>query len=167
MIVAYLRAQVEVGAQVIQLFDSWIGVLGPADYGVFVQPHVRRIFASLADVPTIHFGTATATLLELMVEAGGDVMGIDHRLSLADAWRRIGTERGIQGNLDAARCLAGWEATEEGARAVLSEAAGRPGHIFNLGHGVLPDTDPGLLRSLVALVHEETARVPAGAETAR
>jgi uroporphyrinogen decarboxylase len=158
MVVTYLRAQVDAGAQVVQLFDSWVGGLGPADYATFVQPHVRRIFDDLHGLLSIHFGTGTAALLELMAEAGGDVIGIDHRVSLDSAWRRIGPDRGIQGNLDAARLLAGWEATEKGARAVLEEADGRPGHIFNLGHGVLPDTDTGLLRDLVDFVHEETSR---------
>jgi uroporphyrinogen decarboxylase len=159
MVVAYLRAQVSAGADVVQLFDSWVGGLGPSDYRQFVQPHVRRIFDGLADVPTIHFGTGTAALLELMAEGGGGVIGIDHRVSLADAWRRVGYDRGIQGNLDAARVLAGWDATEAGARAVLADAEGRPGHVFNLGHGVLPQSDTGLLRRLVAFVHEETANV--------
>ena len=162
MVAVYLRAQVDAGAQVVQLFDSWVGGLGPTDYETFVQPHVKRIFAALDGVPTIHFGTGTAAILELMSDAGGDVIGIDHRVSLADSWRRVGYQRGIQGNLDAARVLAGWKATEAGARAVLAEAEGRPGHIFNLGHGVLPASDTGLLRRLVDLVHEETAR--SGAE---
>ena len=164
MVAAYLRAQVEAGAQVVQLFDSWVGGLSPADYVAFVQPHVRRIFDGLEEVPTIHFGTGTASLLELMTEAGGDVIGVDHRVSLAAAWGRVGYDRGIQGNLDATRVLAGWEATEAGARAVLDEADGRPGHVFNLGHGVLPDSDTGLLRRLVDFVHEQTARARAGAE---
>jgi uroporphyrinogen decarboxylase len=159
MVVAYLRAQVGAGAEVVQLFDSWVGGLGPSDYRQFVQPHVRRIFDGLADVPTIHFGTGTAALLELMAEGGGGVIGIDHRVSLADAWRRVGYDRGIQGNLDAARVLAGWDATEAGARAVLADADGRPGHVFNLGHGVLPQSDTGILRRLVTFVHEETANV--------
>jgi uroporphyrinogen decarboxylase len=158
MVVEYLRAQVAAGAQVVQLFDSWVGGVGPADYAAFVQPHVRAIFAALGEVPAIHFGTGASALLDLMADAGGDVIGIDHRMSLADAWRRVGPDRGVQGNLDAARLLAGWEATEAGARAVLAEAAGRPGHIFNLGHGVLPDTDPDLLRRLVDLVHRERMR---------
>jgi uroporphyrinogen decarboxylase len=158
MVVAYLRAQVVAGADVVQLFDSWVGGLGPADYQAFVQPHVRRIFDGLRDVPTIHFGTGTAGLLELMADAGGDVIGLDHRLSLADAWRRIGHERGVQGNLDSARLLAGWDATRDGAEAVLDEAAARPGHVFNLGHGVLPQTDTDLLHRLVDFVHEQTAR---------
>jgi len=164
MVVAYLRAQVEAGADVVQLFDSWVGGLGPADYAAFVQPYVRRIFTALNDVPTIHFGTGSAALLELMTEAGGDVIGIDHRVSLADAWRRVGPDRGIQGNLDAARVLAGWEATQAGARAVLAEAAGRRGHIFNLGHGVLPDSDTAILRRLVDFVHEQTARTATAAK---
>jgi len=164
MVAAYLRAQVDAGAEVVQLFDSWVGGLGPADYAAFVQPHVRRIFDGLVGVPTIHFGTGTVALLELIAEAGGDVIGIDHRVSLGDAWRRVGYDRGIQGNLDAARVLAGWEATETGARAVLAEADGRPGHVFNLGHGVLPETDIAILRRLVDFVHEETARAGASTE---
>jgi uroporphyrinogen decarboxylase len=164
MVVAYLRAQVEAGADVVQLFDTWVGGLGPADYVAFVQPHVRRIFAGLDAVPSIHFGTGTAALLELIADAGGDVIGIDHRMSLAEAWRRVGPDRGVQGNLDAARLLAGWEATEAGARAVLDEANGRAGHVFNLGHGVLPGTDPGLLRRLVDFVHEQTSRAGVVAE---
>jgi uroporphyrinogen decarboxylase len=166
MVVAYLRAQVEAGAEVVQLFDSWVGGLGPADYAAFVQPHVRRIFDGLEGVPSIHFGTGTAALLELMAEAGGDVIGVDHRVSLGDAWRRVGPDRGIQGNLDAARLLAGWEATEAGARSVLAQAEGRPGHVFNLGHGVLPETDTALLRRLVDFVHEETSRRGVAAEAA-
>jgi len=166
MVVAYLRAQVEAGADVVQLFDTWVGGLGPADYAAFVQPHVRRIFAGLAAVPSIHFGTGTAALLELMADAGGDVIGIDHRMSLAEAWRRVGPDRGVQGNLDAARLLAGWEATEAGARTVLDDADGRVGHVFNLGHGVLPGTDPGLLRRLVDLVHQQTSRAGVVAEAA-
>ena len=158
MVVAYLHAQVDAGADVVQVFDSWVGGLGPADYRTFVQPHVRRIFEALAGVPTIHFGTGTAGLLELMAEAGGDVMGLDHRVSLADAWRRVGMDRGVQGNLDAARLLAGWGPTRSGALDVLRGAAGRRGHVFNLGHGVLPETDTDLLRRLVDLVHEETSR---------
>jgi uroporphyrinogen decarboxylase len=158
MVAAYLRSQVDAGADVVQLFDSWVGGLGPADYREFVQPHVRRIFAGLQGVPTIHFGTGTAALLELLAAAGGDVIGLDHRVSLAAAWVRVGHDRGVQGNLDPARLLAGWEATRAGALAVLDEAAGRPGHVFNLGHGVLPETDTDLLRRLVDLVHEQTAQ---------
>jgi uroporphyrinogen decarboxylase len=164
MIVAYLLAQFEAGADVVQLFDSWVGGLGPSDYREFVQPHVRGIFSALADVPTIHFGTGTAALLESMADAGGDVIGLDHRISLAEAWQRLGYDRGVQGNLDSARLLAGWEATRTGALAVLAEAASRPGHVFNLGHGVLPQTYTDLLRRLVDLVHEQTTRRPVTAE---
>lgn len=166
MAIAYLRAQVEAGAQVVQLFDSWVGGLAPADYEAFVQPYVRRIVEALAGVPTILFGTGTASLLELTAACGSDLVGVDHRISLADAWARIGFDRGIQGNLDGARVLAGWDATEAGARRVLDEAAGRPGHVFNLGHGVLPGSDPAILRRLVDFVHETTARVDLAAATA-
>jgi uroporphyrinogen decarboxylase len=164
MVVDYLRAQADAGADVVQLFDSWVGGLGPDDYRSFVQPYVRRIFASLPNVPTIHFGTGTAALLEAMADAGGDVIGLDHRVSLADAWRRLGDDRGVQGNLDASRLLAGWDATRAGAMSVLEQAGGRRGHVFNLGHGVLPETDTDLLRRLVDLVHEQTARTAVGAE---
>ncbi len=164
MVVAYLGAQVAAGADVVQVFDSWVGGLGPADYATFVQPHVKRIFDALVDVPTSHFGPGTSALLELMADSGGDVIGVDQRVSLGDAWRRIGLDRGIQGNLDAARVVAGWEPAEAGARAILAEAGGRVGHVFNLGHGVMPQTDTGLLRRLVDLVHEETARTAAPAE---
>lgn len=164
MVVAYLGAQVEAGADVVQLFDSWVGGLGPADYRHFVQPHVAGIFSRLPDVPTIHFGTGTAAILRDMADAGGDVIGLDHRVSLAAAWDVVGHDRGVQGNLDAARVLAGWDATQAGARAVLQEAGGRPGHVFNLGHGVLPETDVGLLGRLVDYVHEQTAvPLPSGA----
>ena len=158
VVIAYLRAQIAAGAQVVQLFDSWVGALSPTDYERYVQPHVTRIFDALDDVPTIHFGAGTAALLEQMAAAGGDVMSIDAHQSLDVAWDRLPPGRGVQGNLDATRVLAGWDATEEGARDVLRRAGGRPGHIFNLGHGVLPESDPAILRRLVDFVHEETAR---------
>ena len=158
VIVGYLNAQIAAGVHVVQLFDSWVGTLSPADYVEFVQPHVARIFAEVHGVPTIHFGTGTAALLEVMAAAGGDLIGVDHRQEIDTAWERIGHERGIQGNLDATRLLAGWEPTAAGARDVLRRVANRPGHVFNLGHGVLPETDPALLRQLVELVHAESAR---------
>jgi uroporphyrinogen decarboxylase len=163
MVIAYLEAQVSAGVDVVQLFDSWVGGLGPADYRRFVQPHVARIFAAIEAVPTIHFGTGTSAILRDMADAGGDVIGLDHRVALGAAWEAIGYDRGVQGNLDAARVLAGWPAVEAGAREVLDEAAGRRGHVFNLGHGVLPDTDVGLLRRLVDYVHEQTAVGPEAA----
>jgi uroporphyrinogen decarboxylase len=149
---AYVRAKVEAGADVIQLFDSWVGVLSPADYDEFVAPYSARILGAL-DVPMIHFGTGTAALLGRMAAAGGDVIGIDWRIELDRAWAEIG-DRGIQGNLDPAVLLGPWERVEAGARDVLRRAGGRPGHVFNLGHGVLPSTDPDALTRLVALVRE-------------
>ncbi|HEX2222421.1 MAG TPA: uroporphyrinogen decarboxylase [Candidatus Limnocylindria bacterium] len=157
----YLRAQADAGAQVLQLFDSWVGALSPSDYARHVAPHSARVFRSVRDVPTIHFGTQTAALLEQLAAAGGDLLGIDHRQELDAAWSRIGRHRGVQGNLDPVRVLAGWDAAREGTDRVLAQAAGRPGHIFNLGHGVLPDSDPAILRELVAYVHERSARVGA------
>jgi uroporphyrinogen decarboxylase len=158
VVVRYLNAQIDAGVDVVQLFDSWVGGLSPADYATYVKPHVARIFAEVRGAPTIHFGTGTASLLEEMAEAGGDLIGVDHRQLLDVAWERVGHERGIQGNLDATRVLAGEGPMAEGARDVLRRAANRPGHVFNLGHGVLPDSDPGLLRRLVELVHAESAR---------
>jgi uroporphyrinogen decarboxylase len=158
VVVRYLTAQIAAGVHAVQLFDSWVGALSPSDYVRYVQSHVARIFAEVRGAPTIHFGTGTAALLEEMTAAGGDLIGVDHRQSLDRAWERIGFDRGLQGNLDATRLLAGWDATAEGARDVLRRAGNRPGHIFNLGHGVLPDTDPDLLRRLVDLVHTESAR---------
>jgi uroporphyrinogen decarboxylase len=157
VIIRYLREQISAGAQVVQLFDSWVGALAPSDYERYVQSHVARIFKAMSDVPTIHFGANASGVLEQMAAAGGDVMSIDAHQSLDVAWRRVGHDRGVQGNLDATRVLAGWEATEDGARDVLRRAGGRPGHIFNLGHGVLPDSDPDILRRLVDFVHCETA----------
>jgi uroporphyrinogen decarboxylase len=158
VIIRYLDAQIAAGVHVVQLFDSWVGGLSPADYVTYVQPHVARILSEVRGAPTIHFGTGTAALLEVMAEAGGDLIGVDHRQPLDVAWERIGHDRGIQGNLDATRVLAGREPMIEGARDVLRRAANRPGHVFNLGHGVLPDSDPVLLRELVDVVHAESAR---------
>ena len=148
----YLSAQVRAGADVVQLFDSWVGLLSPADYAEFVAPWSARILAD-AGAPTIHFGTGTATLLEAMAAAGGDVIGLDWRIQLDDGWARV-ADRGVQGNLDPAVLLGPWERIEAGALDVLGRAAGRRGHIFNLGHGVLPGTDPEKLTRLAALVRE-------------
>jgi uroporphyrinogen decarboxylase len=163
---AYLRAQVDAGAQAVQVFDSWAGVLAPAQYESLVAPYTAPVLAAVPEVPVIHFGTATAGLLEVMATAGGDVIGVDARQSLAEAWRRIGPERAIQGNLDPARVAAGWTASEEGARAVLAEAGGRPGHIFNLGHAIAPGTEERTLARLVELVHEVSHRPASGASWA-
>ncbi len=152
----YLAAQVCAGAQAVQVFDTWAGSLGPEEYETFVLPHAIRLLEGAAGVPSIHYVGAGAPLLELVAASGAGIVGIDSRLPLAASWERIGPAFGIQGNLDGARLLAGWEATETGARHVLDEAGGRPGHIFNLGHGIVPGTDPGLLARLAAFVHEET-----------
>jgi uroporphyrinogen decarboxylase len=154
----YVRGKVRAGADVIQVFDSWVGALSPADYAEFVQPYSARILAAV-DVPTIHFGTGTATLLGAMRAAGGDVIGLDWRIPLDEGWEAVGRDRGVQGNLEPALLLGPWERVERGARDVLARAGGHPGHIFNLGHGVLPGTDPADLTRLTELVKEATARV--------
>ena len=153
----YIRGKVAAGADVIQLFDSWVGALSPQDYAEFVQPYSARILAAV-DCPTIHFGTGTATLLELMRDAGGDVIGLDWRIPLDRGWEIVGDDRGVQGNLDGATLLGPWERVERGALDVLARAAGRPGHIFNLGHGVMPETDPAVPGRLRELVHDHTPR---------
>ena len=160
----YLLAQSEAGVDVIQLFDSWVGALGPSTYKRFVQPYTQRIFEAVkkTGTPSIHFGTGTASLLELMAQTGGDIISVDWRMTLDDAWARIGYERGIQGNLDPTLLLTPWEAVEQGMLDVLRRAQHRPGHIFNLGHGVLAPTDPDVLRRLVDAVHEITASRSAG-----
>jgi len=159
-VLAYLRAQVDAGVQAVQVFDSWVGALDPDDYTHFVLPTMREIFDGLADaaVPRIHFGVGTGELLNLMRDAGADVVGADWRVPLHEAWERVGFDVAVQGNLDPAACLAPWEAVEPKALAVLRRAGGRPGHVFNLGHGVLPDTPVGTLQRLVDLVHERTER---------
>jgi len=151
----YVAACVRAGADLIQLFDSWVGALSVADYREFVAPYSARVLDAV-DVPTIHFATGDAHLLEERALVGGDVIGVDWRVPLDVGWERIGEDRGIQGNLDGAVLLGPWERVEAGARDVLERAGGRPGHIFNLGHGVLPETDPELLGRLVRLVHETT-----------
>ncbi len=155
---SYLRAQVEAGAQALQIFDSWAGVLSPHDYGTRVFPHTRRLVAGIKEtnVPLIHFGTGTAGFLDVFAVAGGDVVGVDWRLPLDEAWKRIGPDRAIQGNLDPAALLAPAEVWRAQAEDILRRVGGRPGHIFNLGHGVLPDTPIENLRALVTLVHEST-----------
>ena len=151
---AYLRAQVEAGAEALQVFDSWAGALSPHDYRRSVAPHMRRLFAALpAGVPTIHFGTGTAGILPLMAEAGGDVIGVDWRIDI-DRAREVVGGRPVQGNLDPAVAAGPWEAAAAQARAILGAVAGRPGHVFNLGHGVLPHTPVENLQRLVELVHE-------------
>ena len=156
----YVGACVHAGAGAIQLFDSWAGALSVDDYREFAAPYSRAVLDAV-DTPTIHFATGDAHLLEERAAAGGDAIGIDWRLPLDAAWERIGSDRAIQGNLDPALLLGPWERTEDAALTVLKRAGGRPGHVFNLGHGVLPETNPDDLGRLVSLVHERTAKVAA------
>jgi uroporphyrinogen decarboxylase len=156
--ILYLRAKVAAGADVIQLFDSWVGALSRDDYLEFVAPYSKRILEAV-EAPTIHFGTGTAHLLETMAETGGDVIGLDWRVRLDEGWERVGQDSGVQGNLDPALLLGPFERVRKQAIAILDAAGGRPGHIFNLGHGVLPDTDPADLGRLVELVREQTTSV--------
>ena len=158
-VAAYLQAQIAAGADAVQLFDSWVGCLAPDDYRTFVQPHTRRVIAALdPGVPVIHFGTGTATLLELMRDAGGSVIGLDWRVDLGDAWRRLGAGVAVQGNLDPTVLFAEPAEIRRRAGAILGAAGGRPGHVFNLGHGVLVDTPVDHVRCLVDAVHELSAR---------
>jgi len=154
----FLRAQVAAGASAVQLFDSWAGALTPQQYEAHVLPASRKVFAGLADlgVPRVHFGVGTGELLGLFADAGADVVGVDWRVPIDAGWERIGFDKGVQGNLDPAACLAPWPAVEREVVGVLERIAGRPGHIFNLGHGVLPETDPTVLTRIVELVHERT-----------
>ena len=158
-IVRYLNAQIAAGAQAVQLFDSWVGCLGPEDYRRYVLQHVQSIAEGLTPgVPLIHFGTGNPALLPLMTEAGGDVMGIDWRIDLAEAWQTVGHNRAVQGNLDPLTLLADRDTIAARATEVLDAAAGRPGHIFNLGHGVLQQTPVDHVRHLVDFVHEASQR---------
>jgi uroporphyrinogen decarboxylase len=156
----YLRAQVEAGAQALQVFDSWIGALDEADYREFVLPHVRSIFERTRDlgVPTIHFGTGTSHLLGVQREAGGDVIGLDWRLPLDEGWRRAGADVAVQGNLDPTLLFAPRERLLARVDDVLDRAGGRPGHVFNLGHGILPGTPVENVKAVVERVHERSAR---------
>jgi len=163
VVIRYLRAQVTAGAEAVQLFDSWLGLLGPPAYETYVLPYTRRIFAELhGAAPTIHFSTGTVALLDQIASAGSDLVSVDWRLPLDEAWARIGLDRGIQGNLDSSLVLAPWEAVETGALDVLHRAGGRSGHIFNLGHGILPQTPADTLARLVAFVHAASDRADQG-----
>ena len=156
---AYVVAQVEAGADVIQLFDSWAGALSVDDYTEFVAPYSARILAAV-DVPTIHFATGATHLLPDLAATGGDVIGLDWRLPIDRGWALAGTGRGVQGNLDPTLLLGPFERVVAAAERILELVGGRPGHIFNLGHGVLPETDPSALRRLRQLVHARTGRAP-------
>jgi uroporphyrinogen decarboxylase len=162
---SFLQIQVAAGASAVQLFDSWVGVVGPDDYRHAILPHTSRIFAALGEqgdgVPRIHFGVGTGELLGLMGEAGADVVGVDWRIPLDEAVRRVEPGKALQGNLDPSILLAPWEVIEERARDVLTRGRTAEGHVFNLGHGVLPETDPDVLTRLTDFVHAESVRAGA------
>ncbi len=161
-LIPYLAGQAEAGAQVLQVFDSWIGAVGPQDYVTYVKPHSQRMIAGIKalhpDVPLIHFGTGSCSLLEEMQDAGGDVIGIDFQTSFADGRRRLGDDQPVQGNLDPVALMADWDDLKKMVQRVLDQNAGRPGHIFNLGHGILPPTPVDNVRRVSDYVHEQTAR---------
>ena len=158
-LVKYLNAQIDAGAQAVQLFDSWVGCLTPDDYREFVLPHSRTVIKGVKPgVPVIHFGTGTGALLELMREAGGDIIGLDWRVRLDEAWQRIGHDVGVMGNLDPVALFAGREALRTQTKRILDQAAGQPGHVFNLGHGILPETPVENVIALVEMVHEMSRR---------
>jgi uroporphyrinogen decarboxylase len=152
-------AQYEAGAGVVQVFDSWAGHLGADDYAEYVLPHMHTIFERLRanGVPSINFLTGNPSLLPLMAEAGGEVIGVDWRTPIDEAWKLVGDDRGVQGNLDPVVLLAGREPALKKTREILDRVGGRPGHIFNCGHGLLPGTDPDVLRAVVDFVHEYRA----------
>ena len=159
----FLRTQVDAGASAVQLFDSWAGSLGAADYAASAQPHSERVLAAVIDVPRIHFGVGTGELLGLMGEAGAEVVGVDWRIPLATATGRLGPGYAVQGNLDPALLGAPWPVVEERVREAVRSGASAPGHIFNLGHGVPPETDPDVLARVVDLVHAEGPGIRADA----
>jgi uroporphyrinogen decarboxylase len=152
----FLRVQIGAGVSAVQLFDSWAGALSEADYRTYVMPHSAKVLSGLADtgVPRIHFGVGTAVLLKAMGEAGADVVGVDWRTPLDQATTLIGPDKAVQGNLDPAILFAPWEVVEREAKRVLAEGKATPGHVFNLGHGVMPETDPDVLTRLVNVIHE-------------
>lgn len=156
----YLRAQIEAGAQAVQLFDSWVGSLAPEDYKARVQPHVAHILQDVqkTGVPVIHFGTGTTSLLEMQKEAGGTVIGVDFRTTLTDAHRRLGDDVAYQGNLEPMLLLAPWEVLAPRAESITLEGKKLPGHIFNLGHGIVPQVDPSVVTRLVEFIHEKSVR---------
>jgi uroporphyrinogen decarboxylase len=154
VVIRYLRAQVAAGADAVQLFDSWLGLVGTEGYATHVQPYTARIFSALRGLaPTIHFSTGTTHLLPQIAAAGPDIVSVDWRLPLDTSWETVGRDRGVQGNLDPTLVLGGWETTRAAADDVLRRAGGAAGHIFNLGHGIIPETDPGVLTELTGFVH--------------
>ena len=159
-LIKYLNEQIDAGAQAVQLFDSWVGNLSPDDYQTYVLPHTRSVIAGVKPgVPVLHFGTGTGALLELMREAGGDVIGLDWRVRLDEAWDRLGPDVSVMGNLDPVALFANQTHLKAEAKKILSQANGRPGHIFNLGHGILPETPVENVIALVEMVHEMSRKV--------
>lgn len=153
--IKYLNAQIDAGAQTVQIFDSWVGCLRPEEYRAFVLPYSQHVILGLKSrVPVIHFGTGTGNFLDLLGQAGGQVIGVDHRVKLDDAWQKIGFDKAIQGNLDPKALLGSPDQIRVEVRRILREVNGRPGHIFNLGHGVLPETPVENVIALVDMVHE-------------
>ncbi len=158
-LVKYLNAQIEAGASAVQLFDSWVGCLNPDDYREFVLPHTRSVIENITPgTPVLHFGTGTTTLLQLMKQAGGDVIGLDWRINLDDGWKLVGDDVAVMGNFDPVELFAPVEHIRKRARQILDRAANRPGHIFNLGHGILPETPVDRVVALVEAVHEFSQR---------
>jgi uroporphyrinogen decarboxylase len=159
VLICYLNAQVQSGVEALQIFDSWVGCLSPGDYEEYVLPYSRRVISGLdGSVPLIHFATCSSTLLEQMKRAGGDVIGVDWRVDLKDAWSRIGFDTAIQGNLDPVLLLGPRELLEKKAREILVRAEGRPGHIFNLGHGILPNTPVDHVTALIDVIHQTSSK---------
>jgi uroporphyrinogen decarboxylase len=156
-LVSWLNTQADAGVDAVQVFDSWIGVLSPPEYKKHVLPHMKKLFSRIT-VPSIHFGTMTSSILTLMKEAGGDVLGIDWRMPIDAAWKIIGSDRAIQGNLDPAILFAPVSEIKTAVKDILSRISGRPGHIFNTGHGILPETPVGHVRFVVDLVHESSSK---------
>jgi uroporphyrinogen decarboxylase len=155
----YLNAQIRSGVQALQIFDSWVGCLSPGDYEEYVLPYSRKVIEGVSkSVPLIHFATSNSTLLELMKRAGGDVIGLDWRVDIGEAWARLGYDVAIQGNLDPVILLGPVDLIERNVKKILDRAWGRPGHIFNLGHGILPNTPPDHVAALVDMVHEYSSR---------
>ena len=156
-IAEYVNEQIVAGADAIQIFDSWVGALSPDDYREFVLPHMKNLFTKIKGAPVIHFGVHTSGILPLMAEAGGDVIGVDWRIDIDRAWNLF-PEKGIQGNLDPAILLSDWDEVAKATQNILMKVRNKPGHIFNLGHGVLPQTSPDMLKKLVDFVHQETSK---------
>jgi uroporphyrinogen decarboxylase len=159
VLIRYLNAQIRAGVQAAQLFDSWVGCLSPTDYEEYVLPYSKRVIDGVdKSVPLIHFATSNSALLELMKRAGGDVIGVDWRVDIGEAWARIGYDVGIQGNLDPVVLLGSVGLIKKEVKRILDQVGGRPGHVFNLGHGILPNTPVENVAALVEAVHEYSAR---------